>query len=76
MTKSFTPNDLVRYLYQEMSEAESDLLIKAMHANEDLMEKYIELCSGIDQLDQMFIEPSEKVVKAIKKLSTTGLEKV
>ncbi|WP_143959314.1 anti-sigma factor [Litoribacter populi] len=66
MTKSFTPNDLVSYIYQELSETESDQLTQALHADEALMEQYIELRSAIDQLDQVFMEPSEKVVDAIK----------
>ncbi|MBS9523437.1 hypothetical protein KIH41_14210 [Litoribacter ruber] len=71
MTKSFTPNDLVSYIYQELSETESDQLTQALHANEALMEQYIELRSAIDQLDQVFMEPSEKVVDAIKRKCLT-----
>jgi hypothetical protein len=37
MTKIFTPNDLVRYIYQEMSEGENELLVQALHQDESLM---------------------------------------
>lgn len=77
MIKSFTPNDLIRYIYQEMPEVEQELLMQALHSDESLMQEYLELLSAIEQLDQIPLNPSEKVVKAIKsKAKSTGLEKV
>lgn len=77
MTKSFTPNDLIRYIYQEMSEGENEQFVQAMHKDESLMQEYLGMLSTIEQLDQLILEPSEKVVKAIlKRAKSTGLEKV
>lgn len=77
MTKSFTPNDLLRYIYREMSEGESEQFEQALHKNETLMQEYLGMLSTIEQLDQLILEPSEKVVKAIlKRAKSTGLEKV
>ncbi|WP_373493643.1 hypothetical protein [Aquiflexum sp.] len=77
MTKSFTPNDLLRYIYQEMSEGENELFVQALRGNDTLMQDYLEMLSTIGQLDQLILEPSEKVVKAILRMAkSTGLEKV
>lgn len=77
MTKSFTPNDLLRYIYQEMSEGENELFVQALRGNDTLMQDYLEMLSTIGKLDQLILEPSEKVVKAIlRRAKSTGLEKV
>ena len=77
MTKPFTPNDLVRYFYQEMSEEEQELLMQALRSDEPLMQEYVEMLSTLEQLNQVSLHPSEKVVKAIKmKAKSTGLQKV
>jgi hypothetical protein len=77
MTKLFTPNDLIRYIYQEMSEVEKDLLVQALQCDDTLMQEYVEMLSTLDQLEQIQLSPSEKVVKAIKKSAqSTGLQKV
>lgn len=77
MIKLFTPNDLIRYIYQEMNEDEQDLLVQALHDDESLMEEYIELLSTLEQINQIKLQPSEKVVNAIKsRAKSTGLERV
>jgi uncharacterized protein with von Willebrand factor type A (vWA) domain len=77
MIKSFTPNDLVRYIYREMPEVEQELLMQALQSDDALMQEYVEMLSTIEQLDQVRLQPSEKIVKAIKEMAhSTGLEKV
>lgn len=77
MIKSFTPNDLVRYIYQEMPEVEQELLMQALHSDPSLMQEYVEMLSTIEQLNQIRLQPSEKVVNAIKLMAhSTGLQKV
>jgi hypothetical protein len=77
MIKPFTPNDLIRYIYQEMSEEENERLVQALREDDTLMREYLEMLSTIDQLDQLILEPSEKVVKSILwKAKSTGLEKI
>jgi hypothetical protein len=76
MTKLFTPNDLIRYIYQEMPEVEQELLMQALRDDQDLMQEYLEMLSTIESLDQIRPLPSEKVVKAIKSIAhSTGLQK-
>jgi hypothetical protein len=77
MTKPFTPNDLIRYIYQEMSEGENELLVQALRKDPSLMHEYVKMLSTIEQLNLLVLEPSEKVVNAIlSKAKSTGLEKV
>lgn len=77
MTKYFTQSDLIRYIYQEMDDVEIDGLVQALHQDEDLMQEYLEMLSTLEQLDQLILEPSESVTRAIKKRSkVSGLEKV
>lgn len=77
MIKPFTPNDLIRYIYQEMTEVEQDLLVQALHSDESLMQEYVEMLSTLDQLEQIQLSPSERVVKAIKlRAQSTGLQRV
>ena len=77
MTKSFTPNDLLRYIYQEMSEGENELVVQALHYDDVLMQEYLDMLSTLDQLNQLVLTPSDKVVKGILwNAKSTGLEKV
>lgn len=77
MIKRFTPNDLIRYIYQEMTEVEQEKLVQALHNDESLMQEYVEMLSTLGQLDQIELQPSEKVVNAIKSMAqSTGLQKV
>lgn len=77
MIKSFTPSDLVRYIYQEMPEVEQELLMQALHSDDALMQEYVEMLSTVEFLEQVKLQPSEKIVNAIKKMAhSTGLQKV
>jgi hypothetical protein len=60
-----------------MPEVEQELLMQALQSDDALMQEYVEMLSTIEQLDQVRLQPSEKIVKAIKKMAhSTGLEKV
>ena len=77
MTKYFTQSDLVRYIYQEMDEVEIEGLVQALHEDDELMQEYIDMLSTVEQLNQLVLEPSDNVIKAIKKKAkSSGLEKV
>ncbi|EPR65207.1 hypothetical protein [Cyclobacterium qasimii] len=67
MTKSFTTNDLIRYIYQEMEEEENDQLVQLLQDDQQLMQEYIDLLSTIEKLDIVLIEPSDSIINAIKK---------
>jgi tetrahydromethanopterin S-methyltransferase subunit H len=77
MTKSFTTNDLIRYIYQEMEEEENDQLVQILQSDQQLMQEYIDLLSTIGKLDLLLTEPSDSIINAIKKKARSkGLEKV
>ncbi|MEX2593012.1 MAG: hypothetical protein WD426_09555 [Anditalea sp.] len=77
MTECFTPSDLIRYVYQEMNEAENERIVQALHKDESLMQEYLDMLSTLEQLDHLILQPSDNVVRAIKKRSkSSGLEKV
>lgn len=77
MTKSFTQSELIRFIYQEMTEEENETLMQALKEDPLLMQEYIELLSTVEKLDQLLLEPSESIVCAIKKRARSrGLEKV
>lgn len=78
MTKSFTQNDLIRYIYQEMTAAESDQFVQNLHVSSLMMQEYLEALETIEQLDSLMMEPSERISTEIKNMaqSTSGLEKV
>ena len=67
----------MRYIYQEMSEGENELVVQALRSEDHLMQDYLDMLSTLDQLNQLILTPSEKVVKSIlRKANSTGLEKV
>lgn len=77
MIKPFTPNDLVRYIYQEMPEVEQELLMQALQSDDSLMQEYVEMLSTIEQLEQVSLQPSDNIVLAIKAMAhSKGLQKV
>ena len=77
MTECFTQSDLIRYIYQEMDEDEIDNVLQALHEDESLMQDYLDMLSTMEHLDYLILEPSEKVVRIIKKRSkSSGLERV
>ncbi|WP_332914496.1 hypothetical protein [Algoriphagus boritolerans] len=60
-----------------MPEVEQELLMQALHSDQTLMQEYLEMLSAIEQLNQIRLHPSEKVVHAIKSMAhSTGLQKV
>jgi len=77
MTECFTQSDLIRYIYQEMDEDEMEKLVQALHNDESLMQDYLDMLSTMDHLDSLILEPSEKIVRIIKRRSnSSGVEKV
>ena len=77
MTECFTPNDLVRYLYREMDEEESERLVQALHGDEALIEEYLDMLNIMEKLDVLIVQPSEGVTRSIKNRSKyPGVEKV
>ena len=76
MTEYFTQNDLIRYVYQEMNMVENERFMQALHHDESLMQEYLDMVATLEQLDHLILEPSDNVVRMIKKRSRpSGVEK-
>lgn len=65
MTKTFTPNDVLRYLYKETNPVEKQQLEEAMLLHADLLDQYLQLTSIKEQLDQVRKAPWEETIQAI-----------
>jgi len=65
MTKTFTPNDVLRYLYKETNPVENRQLEEAMLVHADLLDQYLQLISIKEQLDQVRKVPNEETIQAI-----------
>ena len=68
MFKTFTQNDLIRFLYNEMNSEESILLIEALVNNSDLYDVYFKLKSSMNLLDSgpLLLTPSNFSLAKIK----------
>jgi hypothetical protein len=65
MIKTFTQNDLIRFLYHETSEEETKEINKALLCESELQEQYKELSALRKELDAMRLEPSATSVQNI-----------
>ena len=65
MIKTFTENDLVRFLYDEMSEQESADLREAMLTDDELRQAMDQLKSVHGILEQTTYSPSTRTINKI-----------
>lgn len=65
MTKTFTQNDLIRYIYKETSEEENREIKNALLCDLELLDAYQELSATKYQLDRTFKTPSNSVINNI-----------
>jgi hypothetical protein len=65
MIITFTPNDVIRYFYNETSQTENKELEKALLLDSDLMEVYEQLLNLGGLMNKIHEEPSQKVVDNI-----------
>ena len=72
MTKTFTQNDLIRFLYQETSEEESREINHALVCDAGLRQKLYALEDVKRQLDEAVLEPSPGTVLSILAYSRTA----
>ena len=62
MTKTFTQNDLIRYIYDETSNAESSEIQQALLCNGSLQDEYKSLSGVVSMLDELLeASPSSSV---------------
>jgi len=69
MTKTFTRNDLIRYIYHETTEVEKKEIEQELLFNNKLFEKYKDLAEVRMELDTFELSPSEKAVNKILSFS-------
>ena len=65
MTKTFTQNDLIRYIYQETNEQEKKDIEEALLFDNDLFEAYREIAEVSEELNRIDLCPSDRVIKKI-----------
>ncbi|MFC6996191.1 hypothetical protein [Rufibacter roseus] len=71
MTKTFTQNDLVQYLYNELPRRQRLQLEQALMVDQELAESCTDLLLAQLSLDNAFRQPSDKVTNAIISYSKT-----
>ena len=69
MTKTFTQDDIIRYVYQETSDPENTAIESALICDFQLLDEYHEILAITRQLNLVFKEPSQKSVNKILKYS-------
>jgi hypothetical protein len=69
MTKTFTYDDVVRYLYAETTENENDLIVEALALDNDLMSFYLDSLDIQSQMDKIVRTPSDQSVSKVIKYS-------
>lgn len=65
MIKTFTQNDLIRYIYRETSEEETREINKALLCDSSLQAQYNELNDAHKQVDRAKLEPSAASIQNI-----------
>ncbi len=65
MIKTFTQDDLIRFLYNECPEVEKREIKKALLCDTELLEAYKKLNALKLQIENARIEPSDKTVQNI-----------
>lgn len=76
MIKTFTENDLMRYLYKETSEKENSEISKALISDSELRAQYQDLLAVKKQLDGVQLEPSSSTVLNILSHARSQEEKL
>ena len=62
MIKTFTQNDLMRYLYHETSEKEEQEINKALLSDNELRAMYTAMVALKNEMDKAQLEPSPSTV--------------
>jgi hypothetical protein len=65
MIKTFTLNDVVRYIYDEVNEEEKREIETSLATDNELMEFYIETLETLDGMQKVCRMPSEKSIDNI-----------
>ena len=71
MTKTFTQNDLMRYLYHETTEKEEQEINKALLSDSELRAMYTSMSTIKKEMDSAQLEPSPATVLNILSYART-----
>lgn len=66
MKKRFTDEDIIRFLCDEMPQAESDALLTALVSDEDLWQRFEALQQTMESFSALSYEPAESSIQAIQ----------
>ncbi len=69
MIKTFTQDDVIKFVYDELTKEESEELGQVLLCDSELQDLYKELITMKHQLDAAVKEPSENVIERIKNYS-------
>lgn len=69
MVKTVTQEQLIQFLYQEVTTAEATAIAEAIRCDWELMEQYEMFRETMQQLDAARVTPSQAVVDRIKRYS-------
>ena len=69
MTKTFTRNDITRFLYGEMTEDEMISFDYSLESDQELKKEYQEQLSLLELIERSRLEPSENTISGILKYS-------
>lgn len=72
MIKTFTQNDLIRYLYHETTEKEEQEINKALLSDSELREIYTSMSAIKKEMDGAQLKPSPTTVLNILSYARTG----
>jgi len=62
MTKTFTYDDVVRYLYSETTEDENYSIVEALALDDDLMNFYLDSLEIKNQMNKIVRNPTEQTI--------------
>ena len=65
MTKTFTQDDLIRFIYRETTEEETQEINRVLKTDPELNRKYRELLLSAKRLDKATVEPSSGTIERI-----------
>ena len=71
MTKTFTYEDVIRYIYSETTQEEDEEIQKALVTDQELMDFYLDSMLLKHELSKVAQSPSANTVKAIMDYSSS-----
>ena len=75
MTKTFTYDDVVRYLYAETTENENELIVEALALDNNLMSFYLDSLDIQSQMNKIVKSPSDSTISEVLKYSRQSTNK-